>query len=64
MYYTYLSVSMHAVIDQFSGLYSIVMACWNLKRFVAKMVLDVLPWVFLTFVSSKSLKLSFTPEIV
>jgi len=52
----YLSVSTHAVIGQFSGLY--------LKLFLLLKCFVIYHQVFLTFLVSKSLKLSFISEIV
>ena len=59
----YISVSTCAVIGQFSGPYSTVRPA-NLKLFLLPKCFLIYHQVFLTFLASKSLKLSFTSEIV
>jgi len=60
-YYT-LSVGTRAVNGQFSGPYST--ARWNLKLFLVLKCLVIYRQVYLTFLASKSLKLSVTFEVV
>ena len=54
------------MIGQFSGLYSTVRPAkiYLMAVFVAKMFCDLSPSVILTFIASKSLKLSFTLNCV
>ena len=64
MFLLYLSVSTRAVIGQFSGPYSPVRSAKIYSCFCCQKCFVIYRRVLLTFLASKSLKLSFTSNIV